>query len=98
MAKEAHIRRRDDKIQELTLHLQTLENALKEHIQQLQNRDESLRQRDFIIAQRDRQIDKLDTNVAKYSRSTQSVFIKGAVTGLLAGLAFVLGLKFLAIF
>ena len=66
-------------------------------MQQLQQRDEALRQRDLIVAQRDRQIDKLDKSVVKYAAGAQSIFIKGAVTGLLAAFAFVLGLRLLAI-
>ena len=81
----------------MTLHIQHLENLIQEQLQQIQQRDETLRQRDLIITQRDRQLDKLDKSVTKYSATAQSIFIKGALAGLLAGLAFVFGLHLMQI-
>ena len=50
-----------------------------------------------MAVQRDRQIDKLDKDVVRYSATAQSIFIKGAVSGLIAGLVFVFGLKIMEI-
>ncbi|MEZ5449133.1 MAG: hypothetical protein R3E89_09075 [Thiolinea sp.] len=58
-------------------------------------RDEQIRQRDLIVGQRDRQLDKLDKNVTRYAANAQSIFIQGAVTGLIVSFVFVLGLKLL---